>query len=220
VRLLIECGTDVSSRDNKGWTLFHSALKSGHLCAAKSLLECGVNVDVRNGNQETALDLASGSGEIGVVRFLIKQGANVHAEDNKGWNPLHVASQNGHLNIVRLLVQSHIDIDVQNGPKRPRWPWCQASGRSKSSASSSIKAPTRMRGTIRTGLHYTLPHDSDMSTWCGCYWIAASTRTSTRTTVVGVHYTSHRERSPWGGPITCPAWRHSQLTQRKATDIT
>jgi ankyrin repeat protein len=51
VRLLIERGADVNSRDENGWTPCHTASQGGHLDVVKLLLQHGTAVEVRQSSK-------------------------------------------------------------------------------------------------------------------------------------------------------------------------
>jgi ankyrin repeat protein len=87
VRLLIERGAEVDSRDKWGWTPLHLASRYGHLEVSRVLIDHGANVNAR---KHESLDSATSSaynGHLGIVKLLLERGADVHALNEEGQTP-------------------------------------------------------------------------------------------------------------------------------------
>jgi ankyrin repeat protein len=81
VRLLIEKGANVDSKDEDGWTALWHAAANGHEVVMKLLIEKGADVDSKNKNSRTPLSSAIEWEQEGMVRLLVEKGANVESED-------------------------------------------------------------------------------------------------------------------------------------------
>jgi ankyrin repeat protein len=105
-RLLVEHGSDVSARDEKGWTPLHSMSLNGRMDLARFLVEHGADVAALDKKGWTPLHLAS---NVEVAQFLVDHGADATSQRENGWNPLHSASKNGHVDVARFLVEHGAD---------------------------------------------------------------------------------------------------------------
>jgi ankyrin repeat protein len=90
VRLAINFGADVETKDKLGYTPLHWA---SDVKTAKLLLERGADVKAKDNWGQTPLHLASISNHIETVRFFIERGADVEAKDIHGYTPLDLASR-------------------------------------------------------------------------------------------------------------------------------
>ncbi|CZS93143.1 uncharacterized protein RAG0_03552 [Rhynchosporium agropyri] len=79
VRLLSECGVEVSARDNAGETPLHLAAAYGHLEAIEVLLDAGAEIDAKNNRGHTPLSVAVSNGYDTSVRKLLDKGADHRA---------------------------------------------------------------------------------------------------------------------------------------------
>lgn len=115
VRLPLEQGTDVNSRDIKGE--LHKAVKQGDIEVARLLLEQGADVNATDSQHDSPLHKAVERGHIELVRLLLDKGANVNANyeyDNYEYSlsPIHNAAYKGHLEIARLLLEQGADVNA------------------------------------------------------------------------------------------------------------
>lgn len=70
VRLLLDSGADINSRDDAGFTPLFWAVRSGTMAMAKLLLDNGARVDIESNRGLSPIDIASMKEEYGVVRLL------------------------------------------------------------------------------------------------------------------------------------------------------
>jgi ankyrin repeat protein len=70
VRILLEHGAEVNSRQHGGWTALHAASQNGDVEMARLLIAGGADVKMRADNQQNATDLALGKGHQAVVELL------------------------------------------------------------------------------------------------------------------------------------------------------
>ncbi|KAJ5876220.1 uncharacterized protein N7529_001804 [Penicillium soppii] len=90
--LLIEQGTDLNYRDEKGTTALSSASSCGLLDVVKSLLEANVNPDSVDQDGWTPLMAAAERGHSQVVRFLLEKQADVNWRSHDEMTPILCAS--------------------------------------------------------------------------------------------------------------------------------
>jgi len=94
VRVLLEYGVDVNTRNRGGFTPLNYASRGGHrndARVARLLIAHGADPNIPEQNGCTPLHRASMNGRIEIVRLLIEYGTNVEVKDDKGRTPLDVA---------------------------------------------------------------------------------------------------------------------------------
>jgi ankyrin repeat protein len=111
---LIECGADLTARNNDEWAPLHLASKWGQVDVARILIERGADVTAQNNDGWAPLHLASERGQVDVSRMLIERGADLTAQNNDGWAPLHLASEMGRVDVARVLIERGADLAAQD----------------------------------------------------------------------------------------------------------
>jgi len=141
VKILIERGIDIESKNTKGYTALINAARNGHREIVELLLNNGANINAwsncRSSEDGTALISAAKNGHIGIVKLLLDRDAELddialikvaskgHIEVaelllSKGANinalastfsPLYSAVLNNDLEMVKLLLEHNPDID-------------------------------------------------------------------------------------------------------------
>jgi len=69
--LLLQCGADLHTIDNGGWTPLHHAATFGKVESLRLLLEHGANVEVKNYDGDTPLDIAKLKRFDGLAKVLL-----------------------------------------------------------------------------------------------------------------------------------------------------
>ena len=82
VKLLLERGADVESKDDAGQTSLSRAAWNGHEAVVKLLLERGADVESKDDAGETPLSWAARNGHEAVVKLLLEKGANVESKND------------------------------------------------------------------------------------------------------------------------------------------
>jgi len=111
IRLALQAGEDVDSKDAGGTTALMHASAIGCEGAMQVLLAAGAAVELKNNNGRSSLMLASATGREGAMQVLLAADADVGCKDNNGRTALMVASANGHEEAVLLLLESGAAVD-------------------------------------------------------------------------------------------------------------
>ncbi len=114
VKLLLEHGADVRSRDKWNQAPLYDASRAGHLEVVKYLYKyAAADINATSTEGWTSLLSAANEGHLVVVKYLYEQGANINITADGVWTPLHVAASNGHLEVVEYLYE-HADADIHS----------------------------------------------------------------------------------------------------------
>ncbi|KAM3149290.1 hypothetical protein ABEW05_010451 [Botrytis cinerea] len=116
VKLLLERGADIESKDSKyGQTPLLWAAENGHDTVVKLLLEKGADIESKDRNGQTPLLLAAINGHDAVVKLLLEKDADIESKDSRyGRTPLLWAAKNGHDTVVKLLLEKGADIESKD----------------------------------------------------------------------------------------------------------
>jgi len=116
VKLLLEKGADVESKDRKyGQTPLSWAAEKGHEAVVKLLLEKGADVESKDSlSSQTPLSWAAEKGHEAVVKLLLEKGADVESENQSGRTPLSWTAGNGHEAVVKLLLEKGADLESKD----------------------------------------------------------------------------------------------------------
>ena len=113
---LIQVGTDVDCRNNKGQTPLMIAAKKGDVAMVELLLGHGAQLELLNELGQTALFEAAAWGQKGVVEALLEDGADITTNDQFGRTLLMAAAKFGHEDTAVILLAAGADpndMDVQ-----------------------------------------------------------------------------------------------------------
>jgi uncharacterized protein len=72
VRILIESGAPVNTRQEGGWTALHEAAQAGDVEMVKTLLEHGADPQARSDSGKTPMEMAAAKGHEEIVKLLSK----------------------------------------------------------------------------------------------------------------------------------------------------
>jgi ankyrin repeat protein len=110
VRLLLELGAAIDTKDGCGNTSLLMAAVHGRRVEAHLLLKRGANQNAKNNRGETALMMAVKGGSEDIVDLLLERGADIEARAKDGETALVIAAKNGREMIVRKLLQKGADV--------------------------------------------------------------------------------------------------------------
>ncbi|KAI4209100.1 MAG: hypothetical protein LQ351_007936 [Letrouitia transgressa] len=114
VKLLLDSGADITTKDECGWTALHLAARGGHEAIVELLLDSGADITAKGKSDYTALHVAARGGHEGIVGILLIRGADVMAREMHGWTSLHAAARDGHGPIIELLLDNGADIMAED----------------------------------------------------------------------------------------------------------
>lgn len=123
IRLLVQCGADVTARGPGGMTALHLAAKTGNFAAAQILLDAhrratsvhrfGLFVNAVDDGGWTTIVWAAEIGHAEMVEFLVQCGADLAVCDAERNTVLHWAALSDDVATVRPLLLG-ADLNVQN----------------------------------------------------------------------------------------------------------
>ena len=112
VRLLLNQGIDVNTKDSGHWTALHYSSENGNQRISKLLLEYGCNVNERTENMNwTPLHLCASKGHAKLASLLLENGAEVNSLTADKWSPLLLAAHAGHIKTCQYLIKNNADIN-------------------------------------------------------------------------------------------------------------
>lgn len=115
VKLLLEAGIDVNSRDRDGETVLFRAACRGSTPIIELLLHHGADINLQNGtHNSTALHAAAKCGDVAVVQTMLAHGSDINAQTGNGSTALHLALQHADLDTASLLLNHGIDIAARS----------------------------------------------------------------------------------------------------------
>ncbi|EAY16011.1 hypothetical protein TVAG_262610 [Trichomonas vaginalis G3] len=114
VKSLVECGWNLETKTNNGWTPLIGASYNNALDSVKYLISIGADIEAKNKDGQTPLIVASIYNSVPVVKYLISAGANKEAKDNLGNTPLLAAAIKERDIVIKCLVEAGADKRAKN----------------------------------------------------------------------------------------------------------
>ncbi|KAJ3108785.1 hypothetical protein HDU96_007435 [Phlyctochytrium bullatum] len=118
LRLILECGADMTIRYN-GETALHRAARKNRPECLKVLLEFGADIEARSDEGVTPLGTAARSGQGECLSALLNAGADVDAVDEGGKTALAWATFEGRSDTVRFLVDRGASVNPASSTFSP-----------------------------------------------------------------------------------------------------
>ncbi len=111
VRVLLNCGADVSLRDEDGWTALHGAASKGYKVIAQLLLDpdIGSEVNTKDNGGLSALHRDASEGHEALVLLLLARGADSMAKTKNGEMPDQLAAQCGQTAVFNHYINELLD---------------------------------------------------------------------------------------------------------------
>jgi cytohesin len=138
VRYLLDRGSRINAKDNKGHTPLHMAAKHGRMGAMASLVDGGASLHHASHRGDTPLHLASVHGHGNAVQYLVERGANINARGYQRSTPLHEAVWKDNASMVALLVRKGANINAKDDAGRTPLHIVAGRGRKRNSTAESI----------------------------------------------------------------------------------
>jgi hypothetical protein len=114
VKLLLEAGANIESKDNNGQTPLWWAARSSNVAMVKLLLEAGANIESKDTNGQTPLWWAARNSNVAMVKLLLEAGTNIESKDTSGQTPLWWAARNSNVDMVKLLLEAGANIESKD----------------------------------------------------------------------------------------------------------
>ena len=131
LKLLLEHGVNLDTRDKRGGTAILRAVQWGKLEAMQAMMnhEDGSHfqalIRCEDEDGQTLLHSASKNGHTDIALWLLSMGHDIDCHDRAGRTPLHLASQYGHLATLQTLLEESADPNIIDTcgrtPKRVAW---------------------------------------------------------------------------------------------------
>ena len=115
IKLLIENGADIESKNDSGKTPLQLAAFIKNLDAMKLLIEKGADIESKDSDTgQTSLHEATLLRRLNVMKLLIEKGADIESKNSIGQTPLHIATSSSGLDAMKLLIEKGADIESKN----------------------------------------------------------------------------------------------------------
>ncbi|XP_062570980.1 ankyrin-3-like [Saccostrea cucullata] len=93
-------------RDDKGWTVLHSACKGGNEEIVSLLITKGIDIDALTKDSKNALHIASLNGKYQICQYLVNNYKHLlKNKDKYGNSVLHCAAMGGDVNVLEMLIK-------------------------------------------------------------------------------------------------------------------
>lgn len=114
VKILLNAGCPIDTKDADGHTALFEALVEGRLSTVKLLLDEGADINLRPNFGQTALGRAVYSGNVDLVNLLLERGENADGRDGYGGTALSQLQwcKNEDFNFADLLFRHGADINA------------------------------------------------------------------------------------------------------------
>jgi len=114
VKLLIEHGAELESKNNKWSNALHVACYGKRLTVIKILLDKGMDINVRDDQGRTAVFIACKNGYLAVAALLAAKNCDINLPDLHSRTPLRAAVSNGHVEVVSWLLKIGADYNIRD----------------------------------------------------------------------------------------------------------
>lgn len=113
IEYLLNCGSAISARDDKGKTAFHHAVECENYLVTVSLLNSGANIMTTDNNKVTPLGSALMKKDKRFAELLIDF-VDVDERDVYGRTPLHLVALASDVELAKVLVKRGADIGAKD----------------------------------------------------------------------------------------------------------
>ncbi|MBA3238776.1 MAG: ankyrin repeat domain-containing protein [Parachlamydiaceae bacterium] len=122
---LLDKGINIESKNLKGETPFHIAVKHDYEEMVNILLEYGGNIEALDDEEKTPFLTAACHAKPSTLQFLLDLKANKDARTKNGLTALHLAALHGNLENVNFLLENKI-VDIEEKDYKAQTPLHQA----------------------------------------------------------------------------------------------
>ena len=115
VKVLIDAGADIETKDKVSRTPLTQTSSRGALPLVKMLVEAGAEVHATDSYGLTCHSIASYHGHTETVRYLVGlPQVDLSHKDKKGFTSLLAAAQHNHADVVEVLIDAGADIEIRH----------------------------------------------------------------------------------------------------------
>jgi hypothetical protein len=114
VKLLLDKGVELESKDRSNKTPILTAVGKGYVEIVQLLLEKGARLESRDLLRQTPLLIAVREGHVEIAKLLLEKGAQLETKGNSQWTPLLRAVSKGQVEMVKLLVEKGANLEAKN----------------------------------------------------------------------------------------------------------
>ena len=115
VKVLIDAGADIETRNKDLWTPLLLSSQNGGLRIVKMLVEAGAGVSATQRGGSTSLMIAAVFGHTETVRYLVGlPQVDVSHKDKKGFTSLLASAEKPGAGVVQLLIDAGADIEIRH----------------------------------------------------------------------------------------------------------
>lgn len=125
VKLLLDAGANIQSRDDRGQTSLWWAVEKSNVAMVKLLLDRGANVELKDKKDRTPLHWAVQKGKVDIVKQLLNANANIESKDDNGETPLWRAARSGVVAIVKLLLNAGANTESKDSYGHTLLSWAE-----------------------------------------------------------------------------------------------
>ncbi|XP_017280620.1 inversin isoform X2 [Kryptolebias marmoratus] len=123
VKLLLEKGATVDSRDVMKHTPLFRACEMGYKDVILTLIKGAARVDLVDVDGHTALHWAALGGNAEVCQILMENGISPNVQDHAGRTPLQCAAYGGYITCMAVLMENNADPNIQDKEGRTALHW-------------------------------------------------------------------------------------------------
>ena len=109
--LLEKYSFNIHVSSNRGWSVLHCAVETGHLELFQYLIERGSNVHEQTKDGMNCLHIAAGNGWFRFCKVLLENyNFDILMDNDNGWSPVHFAAKAGDLELFQYLAEQGYDV--------------------------------------------------------------------------------------------------------------
>ncbi|KAL8755199.1 MAG: hypothetical protein Q9199_003807 [Rusavskia elegans] len=113
IRLLLEKGSNLESRDRQGRTPLLIAVNYNQPEAVQVLLDAGADPNLATDRGNTALNFASREGFVEIITLLLENGSKLESRNHQGWTPLLSAVNANQQEALQVFLDARADVNAK-----------------------------------------------------------------------------------------------------------
>ena len=113
--------TNISFKDDSGWSAIHYASDEGNLKIVEILMKMNVESNLKTATKKTALHLSAEKGYFDISKILIENGALLTLLDDEKNTPIHLCAYKGHYELMKYFLEKIPQADGKNIYGKTPW---------------------------------------------------------------------------------------------------